>query len=440
MVAVKHVVLAASIVHARGIFGARFSPALRSDRLLGCALAGACSLEDPIRNSPSIHVLTSAVITAALLGCAGSTPPAGPESPADARPASLAIPSAPPVEPLARRRVAVGLNNPRGIEVLDGGQLLVSVAGTGDEQGPGTGQLLRLRDANADGDFDDADERAVLLDAQPSRNIFHVVRRDEVFGMAGIARGGDVVLVSLAFFGGPSTIFRVEGDEVTQWGSTQGNINDLAYDPTGERWVGVASTTDEVVELLEGGLSRRITKFRTRGSGQDAVPGYLRHDPVTDRLAVSLFTGSPEGEEGGDGTELVMGAGAIVVLSPQGAEDRNLVSGLSVPTDFEIASDGSIYVLEFCDAFLDPVTKRQDMLEGSMHGGFKRYSGRLLRVERPGGRVTVVAEGLDTPTNLAIGDGALFVAQGMGTPGRMIPTPGGDAPLDGFIERFDLPK
>lgn len=280
----------------------------------------------------------------------------------------------------------------------------------------------------------------MLLDAQPSRNIFHVVRRDEVFGMAGIARGGDVVLASLAFFGGPSTIFRVDGDKVERWGSTQGNVNDLAYDPAGARWIGVASTTDEVVELLEGGLSRRITKFATRANGQDAVPGYLRHDPVTGRIAVSLFTGSPEGEEGGDGTELVIGAGAIVALSPEGGEDHNIVSGLSVPTDFEIAPDGSIYVLEFCDSFLDPVTKREDMMERSMHGGFRRHSGRLLRVERPSGRVTVVATALDTPTNIAIGDGALFVAQGMGTPGRMIPTPQGDRPLHGFIERFELVK
>ena len=64
------------------------------------------------------------------------------------------------------------------------------------------------------------------------------------------------------------------------------------------------------------------------------------------------------------------------------------------PTDFEIAPDGSIYVLEFCDAFVDPVNTRQDMFERSMHGGFKRFSGRLLRVQRPSGEVTVVAAGI----------------------------------------------
>lgn len=375
------------------------------------------------------------------LGCSGSSavkPDVLPGQVAGTT-AAVRIPAQVRLQPAPRRRVASGLANPRGMAVLEGGRLLVSVAGTGNETGPGTGQLLLLNDANADGDFDDSAERTVLLDGQVSRNIFHVVRRDEVFGMAGIARGGDVVLVSHALFGGPSTIFRVDAGQVTPWGSTQGNINDLAYEPGSGRWLAVASTTDEVVELIEGGLSRRVTKFATRPSGQDAVPGYLRHDPVIDRIVVSLFTGSPEGEEGGDGTELVLGAGALVALDADGHEGHNVVTGLSVPTDFEIAPDGSIYVLEFCSAFLDPVNTRQDMFERSMHGGFKRFSGRLLRIERPGGVVTVVATGLDTPTNLAIADGVLFIAQGMGTPGRIIPTPAGDRPLEGFIERIELP-
>ena len=227
----------------------------------------------------------------------------------------------------------------------------------------------------------------------------------------------------------PRTCARRDGSS----GACSGNISCHVARPSS------ASTTDEVVELIEGGLSRRITKVGTRPSGQDAVPGYLRHDPVTGSLLVSLFTGSPDGEEGGDGTELVMGAGAIVSLGPDGRGEHPVVRGLSVPTDFEIASDGSIYVLEFCDAFLDPVNTRQDMQGAAMHGGFKRYSGRLLRVQRPGGAVTVVADGLDTPTNLAIADGALFVSQGMGTPGRTIPTPAGEGPLEGFIERIDIP-
>ena len=48
------------------------------------------------------------------------------------------------------------------------------------------------------------------------------------------------------------------------------------------------------------------------------------------------------------------------------------------------------------------------------------------------------AKGLDAPTNLSLAGDALFVAEGMGTPGRSIPGPDGPRPLQGFIERIDL--
>jgi hypothetical protein len=264
------------------------------------------------------------------------------------------------------------------------------------------------------------------------------VRRDEVFGMAGMDRGGDMVMVSLAFFGGPSTLFAVRGDRVEPWGKTHGNINDVAFDPSRNKWFGASSTTDEVVELLPGNGSQRVLKLPTLTSGQDAVPGYLRHDPISHDLLVSLFSGSPEGEEGGDGTELVPRAASIVRVSPDSKTAAPFVTGLTVPTDLEVDATGAIYVLEFCDSFLDPVGTREAMAKTG-HGGFRRFSGRLLRIERATGAVQVLADQLDAPTNLAIAPGGFFVAQGMGTPGRIIPTPNGDAPLDGFIEHVAYP-
>jgi hypothetical protein len=336
-------------------------------------------------------------------------------------------------------RVASGLHNPRGLHLLPDGDLLVAEAGTGRPTDGASGRLTRLHDANGDGDYMDEGERRVLLADQPSRNILNVVRRDEVFGMAGIAEGGGVVLASLAFFGGPSTVFQIDGDTVKPWGSTHGNLNDLAYDPAHGAWYGVASTTDEVIRLTPGGGAARVIKLPPMPSGQDAVPGYLRHDPVSNELLVTLFTGSPEGEEGGEGTELVPRAGAIVAVDPGTRRSRFLVRGLTVPTDLEIAPDGSIYVLEFCASFLDPIRTPAELDGGPSHGGFERFSGRLLRIERPSGRVTVVAERLETPTNLTLAGGALYVAEGMGTPGRSIPGPNGPQPLDGFVERISLP-
>lgn len=374
-------------------------------------------------------------LLALLLGCVSA--PSAREQ--DARGAAftrpIEVPLTPDVRLLPRVRVASGLRNPRGMHVLPDGSLLVSEAGTGE---PGTGRLLRLHDANGDGDFEDADEREVLLDAQPSKNIVDIVRRDEVFGMAGIAEGDGTVLVSLAFFGGPSTIWRVAGREVAAWASTHGNINDLAYDPGRRAWFGAASTSDEVVRLRERGGTERVAKIPPLAQGQDSVPGYLRHDPASGSLLVSLFSGSPQGEEGGEGIELVRRAGAVVRVDPDTHAIVPHIVGLTAPTDIEIGPDGALYVLELCDRFVDPVQHVADLADRPSHGGFARFSGRLLRIDRTRRVVEVVAEGLETPTNLASAGAALYVSEGMGTPGRLLPTATGSAPLDGFIERIRL--
>lgn len=353
---------------------------------------------------------------------------------------AIEVPQSVPAALLPRERVAGNLDNPRGMFVRPDGSLLVSIAGTGDPDNPMTGGVMRLQDLNQDGDMDDEGERSWLLEQQLSRNIFNLVRRDEVFGMAGMAKGGDELLVSLAFFGGPSKIFRIDGDTTSEWGETHGNVNDLDYDARRGAWVGVASTTDEVVELLPGGKAQRIAKFAPLKSGQDAVPSNLHYDAQSGDVLVTLFSGSPEGEEGGEGVELIPRAASIVSVHAETHSYKPVVVGLTVPTDLELGPDGSIYVLEFCDAFLDPVNTREQMMSATLHGGFKRFSGRLLRVNRKTGEVSVVAQGLDAPTNLTQSNGYLYVAEGMGTPGRSIPGPDGKPiALQGFVERIKLP-
>ncbi|HET8939313.1 MAG TPA: hypothetical protein VFN67_37970 [Polyangiales bacterium] len=372
---------------------------------------------------------------------------AGQQSPADARSAQLSaavdVPASLPVSLLPRERVADKLANPRGLFMRADGTLLVSIAGTGDPANPMSGGIMRLRDTNGDGDMDDEGERSWLLEQQLSRNIFDLVRRDEVFGMAGMSQGGqggNDLLVSLAFFGGPSKIFRVDGDKVSPWGETHGNVNDLDYDSRRNAWVAVASTTDEMIELLPGGKSQRVAKFAPLKSGQDAVPSNLHFDAQSGDVLVTLFSGSPEGEEGGEGVELIPRAASIVSVHAETHEYKPVVTGLTVPTDLEIGPDGSIYVLEFCDAFLEPVSSREQMFGATLHGGFKRFSGRLLRVNRATHEVSVVAQGLDAPTNMTLANGYLYVAEGMGTPGRSIPGPDGKAiELQGFVERIKLP-
>ncbi|HMJ14373.1 MAG TPA: hypothetical protein VK524_23315, partial [Polyangiaceae bacterium] len=144
--------------------------------------------------------------------------------------------------------------------------------------------------------------------------------------------------------------------------------------------------------------------------------------------------------EGGEGTELVPRSASIVRVVPETRSIDPVVTGLTVPTDLEADARGSIYVLEFCSEFLDPVGQRAQMQAGPSHGGFRRFSGRLLQVDRASRKVTELANGLDAPTNLLLAGKSLYIAQGMGTPGRSIPGPDGTPrPLAGFIERITLP-
>jgi hypothetical protein len=383
-------------------------------------------------------VVTACALTSVVAGCAGTSTPE-PAHAASSAAAAIAVPLSPAVKELPRVRIATGLANPRGLFRYPDGSMLVSVAGTGDPANPNTGALLHLTDNDHDGDYDDEGERTTLIGEQPSKNLLYIVRRDEVFGMAGMDEGEGGVLVGLAFFGGPSTIMRVADLHVNTWTTTHANINDIAFDPARKAWFGVASTTDEVVKLHQDARIERVVKFPPLASGQDPVPAYLTHDPLTGELLVSLFSGSPEGEEGGEGVEIVLRAARVVRVHPDTRAVTPVVTELTVPTDLAATKDGILYVLEFCDSFVEPVKTRDDMAKGPSHGGFRRWTGRLLRIDRNGGDVSVIARGLDEPTNLLLFGNSLYVAEGMGTPGRSIPGPDGQpTTLTGFIERIDL--
>ncbi len=344
-----------------------------------------------------------------------------------------------PVAELPRLPVASGLHNPRGILASDDGTLLLAEAGSGKLDDGDSARLLRLADNNADGDFDDDGERAVVIDGLASRNILNIVQRDEVFGMAAVARGAGITLASHALFSGPSVVFKIDEGEVSQWATVHGNLNHLLYDEGRRRWFAVSSSSDELLRLSASGRGERVVKFSALGEGQDAVPGYLRLDPTSGNLLVSLFSGSPLGESGGDGTELVSGAGSIVSVNPDTGAVGPVITGLTAPTDFIADRRGRLYVLELCDAFVDGVSTREDLRSRVGHGGFRRFSGRLLRIDLQRGLAEVIASGLDTPTNLTRLGNRLLISEGMGTPGRAIPRGGRVVELDGFVESLELP-
>jgi hypothetical protein len=69
-----------------------------------------------------------------------------------------------------------------------------------------------------------------------------------------------------------------------------------------------------------------------------------------------------------------------------------------------------------------------------LHGGFQRFSGRLLSCDLNTGEILVLATTLDTPSNLCLVQGGVLISEGMGLTGRLIPGPDGKIqPLDGIL-------
>ena len=294
------------------------------------------------------------------------------------------------------RPVATGLANPRAMLRLDDSSLLVATAGTGQ---PTSGALLILTDIDGDGSYDGQDERRPLLKDAPSVNI---AGHDEILGMSALARGDGRILAAIAFPNRPSVLWSIAASLAEPWATVEGNINDLVFDDKRETWFAVSSSKGELLRIDSGGHSELLTRFA----------GHIAHiemDRDQDRLLVSLSAGSTEDQGRGGGNS--SGSGKIMSIDPNTGKAWPLVTGLTAPTDLALYDDNRLLVLERCGAIC------------------RRFSGRLIEIDLARQSFRLLADGLDTPTNMLLDRGTVLVAQGMGAAGR----------LDGFIEAFDGP-
>ena len=176
---------------------------------------------------------------------------------------------------------------------------------------------------------------------------------------------------------------------------------------------GVASARDEVLQLQPGRPAERILGCRC----WQATPA-----PGCSRRCTTCSTGrcssacSPDRERARRvamawGSRLARG-GAIISVDVAAKRFTWTVRGLTAPTDFVIASEASIYVLELCDAFVDPVTRA-----GLLAGPRPRRGPTLLGKaaargsHAPPGDADVATE-LDTPTDLALSHVGFGVSKG----------------------------
>ncbi len=357
-------------------------------------------------------------------------------------------------------RIAGDLNNPRGVAILPDGGLLVVEAGLGTDvpgEAQGSGRISQFTDMNGDGDFDDPGERQVLLDRQASYNSLTTILsfHDEVYGL------GDIELLDdgRIFYGkddpyarpghagtegfyGEVGIFELDPatGKSTLLVKRTATLNALVYNPDDERFYVVESGFNRLMAADHTGEPEVVAEFDRLAHGQQAVPAGIALDESTGDILVALLSGHWYEYYGTD-LAFLPGDAKVAQFNPFTGTVSDAITGLTTAIDVAADEAGNVFVVELTTTW--PSANMPS--EFDLHdpgappdpGGYARFTGRVTLYPAAGGDPVVLADGLDTPTNITYADGSLYVSTGLGTPGRSVLTPGGDiVPIEGVIYRI----
>lgn len=340
-----------------------------------------------------------------------------------------------------------GLENPRGVAVGPAGELFVAEAGTGyDAVDPTemTGKLTKFTDRSGDGDFNDEGEAERWFSHLPTYNALQLFKthRDEVNGP------GDVLLhrdgrLFLSVDGGFDDLALFEISPEGRVGrnlANRSNMNGIVFNPGQESIYAVESMANGLIEVTLEGELREIVRFPLLDSGQQAVPAGLTVDLQTGGVLVALFSGAAVDDQTGKVIPFVPGDAKVVRVDPETGQMADEITGLTTAVDVTIDESGNVFVVEMASTYADLLPAMFDLFDPDappLHGGYQRFSGRVILYPADGGPPRVLAGGLDMPTNITLGpDGALYVSTGQGTPGRPILGPDGLTKIVGEILRI----
>ena len=340
------------------------------------------------------------------------------------------------------------LENPRGVAISQSGSLFVAEAGTGYaavDPTELTGRLTEFTDHNRDGDFADAGEAEAWFSHFPTYNATHFIghERDEVGGPSDLALHPDGRLF-LSMDGGFDQQAVIEISPERRIGRTltdRGNMNSVAFAPDYSDIYLADSTGNQLAAIdLADGEYRSIAAFPPLASGQQAVPTGVAVDPQTGDVFVALFSGAVVERETGEIILFIPGEAKIVRVDPQSGQFEDEITGLTTAVDVAVDGAGNLFVVEMTAAFVEPFPEQFDFSDPDappIHGGYQRFSGRVTLYPTDGRAPSVLADGLDTPTNITLGpEGALYLSTGQGTPGRPIPGPNGPTTIVGEVVRI----
>lgn len=359
-------------------------------------------------------------------------------------------------------RIASGLNNPRGVAALPGGDLLVVEAGTGSDQPQAvtdaTGQIMRLIDVNRDGDYDDPDERYPFITGHPSYNSLALfgTLHDEPFGLSDILVGDDGTIYFTKddpfhrlsrneggdLYYGNTGIFRYPfgtGQPAEMFIKRPATLNSLAYDAQRNRFYTVESGFNRLIYAEGDNEPVILAEFPELASGQQAVPSGVAIDPTSGDILVALFSGYVH-DYYETTLSFVPGDARVVRVDADSGAVHEVITGLTTAIDLAVDEAGNIFVVELTTQWPTPLMPADFDVHDPQAlpdpGGYVRYSGRITLYPAQGGEPRILMQDVDTPTNITYADGVLFVSSGLGTPGRVVLTPNGLQPIVGSIYRI----
>ena len=343
--------------------------------------------------------------------------------------------------------ILTGLQNPRGIALDSHGGLLVAEAGSGNDPvdvRQRSGRLTRFIDRNGDGDFGDPGETEPWFEHLASYNAMNVYAtgRDEVSGPSDIALHGDG-RVFLSVDGGFEEFALLEispGGSMGRNLAARSNMTGIALAVDERSIFATESTLNQLIEVsLEGGDRRDIAAFSTLDSEQQAVPAGIAVDPANGDVLVALFSGVAPADDGSF-IPFIPGDAKVVRVDPLTGRVVDEIAGLTTAVDVAIDELGNIFVIEMAADHAELFANGADLHDPDaipQHGGYLRFSGKVTMYPADGGPPRILAGGLDSPTNVTLGDdGALYVSTGQGTPGRPIPGPDGPTVIVGEVIRI----
>ncbi|MCS0398363.1 hypothetical protein ND972_16400 [Vibrio diabolicus] len=335
-------------------------------------------------------------------------------------------------QPLASQILCRNLLNPRGMTFNENGDLIVVEAGSGQDTVSHNGKVT-VRDK------DTGKLKHTLLNSLTAMNMQPKMCRDEIMGLSDIINATDTEqeqwLVSFTDYIHGSKVFHLNDTGTEPLFETQGNINSLCFHPKQDAWYGVKPDTNQVIEFRLNQKEKVVCALPTLDQGQEAVPVNIIYCHDNDRLLISLFSGELQTDSNKQGVNFLKQQGKIVALDVGSGALTTVVEGLTLPTGIAIDQTGNLLITELCKTTLEPLP-RDHIPDRAIHGGYQRFSGRLLSVDFANKKVKELASQLDTPSNIAILGSNIYVSQGMGAHGRRIPHPDGERALDGFIQIF----